>query len=80
MPTDSPVLGPLTPDTLLMPEDLETLLRVDRRTIRRWVAQSLFPRPIRPGGHRIRWRATDVRRYLETLDASSSNTAPPPND
>ncbi len=61
---------------LLALEDLEQLLRVHRRTIRRWVAEQNFPRPLRPGGHRPRWRTVDTRGYLEGLNPTPAGQEP----
>lgn len=40
-------------------------LEVSRRTIWRWTKQGLLPPPVRVGPHCPRWRAEDIRRFLD---------------
>jgi predicted DNA-binding transcriptional regulator AlpA len=54
------------PEPLLTVEDLERLLRVDARTIRRLWKRGRFPLPLKIGGQN-RWRAEEVNEALELL-------------
>jgi excisionase family DNA binding protein len=51
-------------ETYLTTADLERLLQVTERTLRRWIREGTFPAPLRTGGVR-RWRPQDVRRFLD---------------
>jgi predicted DNA-binding transcriptional regulator AlpA len=55
--------APLEP--LLTVEDLERLLRVDRRTVRRLCQRGQLPRPIKIGGGN-RWRVQDIKEVIAT--------------
>jgi predicted DNA-binding transcriptional regulator AlpA len=55
---------PLEP--LLTVEDLERLLRVDRRTVRRLWKRGQLPQPLKLGGSN-RWKAEDIAAALERL-------------
>jgi predicted DNA-binding transcriptional regulator AlpA len=50
-------------EPLLTVEDLERVLRVDRRTIARWCKKGLLPSPLKLGGSN-RWRVRDVEQIL----------------
>jgi predicted DNA-binding transcriptional regulator AlpA len=56
-----PACAPLDP--LLTVEDLERLLRVDRRTVSRLCKKGQLPPPIKLGGSN-RWRVRDVEKIL----------------
>ena len=62
------------PEPLLTVEDLERLLRVDARTIRRLWKRGRFPQPLKVGGQN-RWRVEDVSAALELLVTASKRTA-----
>jgi len=62
--TDQNVRAPLEP--LLTVEDLERLLRVDRRTVSRLVKRGQLPPPMKLGGGN-RWRADDIADAIERL-------------
>jgi hypothetical protein len=59
--------------TILTPDDVADLLRVDSRTLRRWVAARRFPEPIRlgtgkKGGRQpIRWHKKTLQKFLERM-------------
>jgi hypothetical protein len=59
--TNDPARALLEP--LLTVADLERLLRVDRRTVRRLWQRGLLPRPIKVGGGN-RWRRRDIEPLL----------------
>ena len=55
---------------LLSYEDVRTLLggRISRRSITRWIARGLFPRPVYIGAKRLaRFRRSDLAAYLRAL-------------
>jgi excisionase family DNA binding protein len=56
----------IAPQPLLTRRDLERLLKVGDRTIRRWVANGKLPGPVQLGGSH-RWRLEDVRSFLAEL-------------
>jgi predicted DNA-binding transcriptional regulator AlpA len=64
MTTDVPART--LPEPLLRVEDLERLLRVDARTIRRLWQRGQLPRPMKLGGQN-RWRVEDITDALEVL-------------
>jgi predicted DNA-binding transcriptional regulator AlpA len=55
------------PDEFLTPDALAGLLKVSKRTIFRLRAKALLPDPVEISTNIIRWRASDVRNYLDTL-------------
>jgi predicted DNA-binding transcriptional regulator AlpA len=59
---DETARAPLEP--LLTVEDLERLLRVDRRTIARLCKRGQIPPPLKLGGSN-RWRADEIARTLD---------------
>jgi predicted DNA-binding transcriptional regulator AlpA len=62
--TDVAARAPLEP--LLTVEDLERLLRVDRRTVRRLWKKGQLPAPCKLGGSN-RWRAEEIVDALDVL-------------
>ena len=62
--TDFSVRAPLEP--LLTIEDLERLLRVNRRTVARLCQRGQLPKPLKLGGSN-RWRAEEIAQALERL-------------
>jgi predicted DNA-binding transcriptional regulator AlpA len=59
--SDSAVRAPLEP--LLTIEDLERLLRVNRRTVARLCQRGQLPKPMKLGGSN-RWRMRDIKPLL----------------
>jgi predicted DNA-binding transcriptional regulator AlpA len=62
-------LGPL-----LKIEDLERLLRVDRRTVYRLCKRGLLPRPMKVGQGN-RWKAEDLEEAIERLRRPAAGRA-----
>jgi predicted DNA-binding transcriptional regulator AlpA len=62
--TAVPARAPLEP--LLTVEDLERMLRVDRRTIARLYKKGQLPPPLKLGGSN-RWRTADIAEAIERL-------------
>jgi predicted DNA-binding transcriptional regulator AlpA len=56
--------APLEP--LLTVEDLERLLRVDRRTVARLCKRGQLPQPLKLGGGN-RWRTEDIADAIDAL-------------
>jgi predicted DNA-binding transcriptional regulator AlpA len=50
-------------ERLLALHDLESILRVSTRTIRRLLARRQFPAPVRIG-RSLRWRPDDLRAFI----------------
>jgi predicted site-specific integrase-resolvase len=63
-PTTEPHDDLLEP--LLTHADLQRLLQVSDRTLRRWAATGFLPAPIRLS-RRKRWRREEVRGFLDRL-------------
>ena len=61
---DPAVRAPLEP--LLTVEDLERLLRVNRRTVARLCQRGQLPKPMKLGGSN-RWKAEEIAETLEQL-------------
>ncbi len=64
---DSPTI---TVHPLLKAADLARVLGVGERSVWRMVSRASatdFPRPVRIGGHVVRWRWEDVEKYLQEL-------------
>ena len=59
-------------EPLLTVEDLERMLRVDRRTIARLCKKGQLPPPLKLGGSN-RWRVKDIEDALELLLAESDS-------
>jgi predicted DNA-binding transcriptional regulator AlpA len=66
--------APLQP--LLTVEDLERLLRVDRRTVARLCKRGQLPVPLKLGGSN-RWRAEDITKALNRLGQGDCGHAGP---
>jgi predicted DNA-binding transcriptional regulator AlpA len=67
--------------TILLLDEVATLLRVSKSTINRWLAERRkgirgnFPLPISLPGGKIRWLASDIDAYLQ----SQATQQPPIN-
>jgi predicted DNA-binding transcriptional regulator AlpA len=58
---------------LLTNEDLEGLLKVDRRTIRRLCLKGELPPPLKLGGQN-RWRVEEINEAIEGLAVQRDRT------
>lgn len=56
---------------LLTVADLALLFAVSKRTIRRWMNDGCFPRPVHFTRTCVRWRASDIDEYLENCRDSA---------
>lgn len=55
-------------DQLLRRRDVERICAISRATLYRYIKKNVFPRPIRIGSGSVRWRLSDVVKWME--DAS----------
>lgn len=69
-PTGQHTRRGLTTDRLWNIRDVAQFLAVSERTVRRWVAQGVFPEPIRINGS-TRWLPTTVTAFLADRLAES---------
>jgi predicted DNA-binding transcriptional regulator AlpA len=69
---DAGARAPLQP--LLTVEDLERLLRVDRRTVARLCKRGQLPPPLKLGGSN-RWRAGDITDAIDMLRPGGRGSA-----
>jgi prophage regulatory protein len=59
--------GPWLPELLLSVKEVAECLSLSPRSVWRYVAQGKLPRPLCLGPRLLRWRASDVQRFLDTL-------------
>ena len=57
-------------DTMLTVDDLAGILSVGRRTIWRWATEGRIPNPIKISERCIRWKASEIQEYLDSLKAN----------
>ncbi len=57
---------------LMTAREVARCLSVSPRTVWRWTAQGILPAPVRPSRRATRWRAGDIRHFLETLSQERS--------
>ena len=62
-------------EPLLTVEDLERLLRVDRRTVARLCKRGQLPQPLKLGGGN-RWKAEDIAAALDKLQQRPEDLVP----
>jgi excisionase family DNA binding protein len=62
MPTDHD-----TDQGLLTPQQVAERLGVKKRTLWRMAKQVGFPQPVRFNRKMVRWKASDVQRYIDGL-------------
>jgi predicted DNA-binding transcriptional regulator AlpA len=63
-------------DQLLTTNEVARLLRISRVTLWDWRRKGLVPPPIKLGLNRLRWRAQDVRNYLNQPSGLLENPRP----
>lgn len=61
-------------EDLISLEELSLWINVQRQTIHRWIRARRFPPPIRFGPRLLRWRKSDVVRWL-TAQSCPTETA-----
>lgn len=52
-------------DQLLRRRDVERMCAISRATLYRYIKKNVFPRPIRIGPGSVRWRLSDVAKWME---------------
>jgi len=68
--TTAPSLGD-DPDRLFTPAETAALLGIrSERTLRNWAAAGTGPKRLRIGGRHVRYRAADIREWLDTACAA----------
>jgi len=60
-------LEPKAAGELMTSQQVADRLAVSVRTLWRLVAKGSFPQPIRYNRKLVRWKSTDVNRYIDTL-------------
>lgn len=56
--------SPITPEKFyLSDDDVAARFGVSTDSIRRWIRQGVFPKPVRVGKGTSRWRLSDIERY-----------------
>jgi predicted DNA-binding transcriptional regulator AlpA len=66
---------PVTASDLMTARDVARCLSVSERTVWRWTRLGILPPPVRPSRRSTRWRAGDVRRFLDSLSPPSPVSA-----
>lgn len=58
-------MGSINSDRLLTAKDVQAVLGVTPATVYNWMNGQGLPRPIRIGGRAVRWRASELAKWLE---------------
>jgi prophage regulatory protein len=58
-------------ERLLKRRDVEGMTGFSRTTIYRLMSEGAFPRPLRTGENSVRWRASDLQKWMEALNTTS---------
>lgn len=71
-PAGEAIAPTVTVHPLMTATDVARVLNVGERTVWRMTSRAKgstgpFPRPVRIGGHVVRWRWRDVEKYLQEL-------------
>jgi excisionase family DNA binding protein len=64
---------PVVLPDLMTAREVACLLSVSARTVWRWTAQGILPAPVRPSRRATRWRARDIRNFLDDLSQQKSS-------
>ena len=64
-------------DRLLRRREVERVTGLARSTIYRYMREGDFPRPVRVGPAAVRWRQSDLVRWLESRSVARSELDPP---
>ena len=59
---------------MLTCRDLQELLKISKATIYRWMEADKFPKPLHLGASMVRWRSTDIEKWLADKDIKSPIT------
>ena len=63
-------------DRLLRRREVERITSMSRSAIYRAMMEGTFPRPVRVGPAAVRWRLSDITRWLETRPVARGELAP----
>ena len=66
-------------EKILLIHEVAALLRVAVSTVRRWRGKGNFPVPISPPSGKLRWRESDIIRFIETQSTPPANTPSVPS-
>lgn len=58
-------------ERLLKRREVEEITGFSRTTIYRLMAEGAFPRPLRIGENSVRWRMSDLQKWMEALNTTS---------
>ena len=64
-------------DRLLRRREVEEITGMGRSSIYRLMQAKEFPRPVRVGSTAVRWRASDITRWLESRPIATSELGRP---
>lgn len=53
--------------------EIATLLNVHRDTVKRWAKNGQMPQPVRFSERAVRWRAADIREWMENLQQEGAD-------
>lgn len=59
-------------EQLLKRRHVEEVTGFSRTTIYRLMAEGRFPRPLRTGENSVRWRQSDVQKWMDALSSTSA--------
>ena len=65
----------LPEDPVVTPEELATELKIPLGTIYQWSSRGTGPTPFRPGGRQLRYRRSEVNRWLAECGDTSQRSA-----
>jgi excisionase family DNA binding protein len=60
---------------LLTAREVARCLAVSERTVWRWTAQGILPAPVHPSRRSTRWRASQLRHFLDSLSPHTEPAA-----
>ncbi|WP_339853313.1 helix-turn-helix transcriptional regulator [Roseovarius nubinhibens] len=58
-------------ERLLKRREVEEITGFSRTTIYRLMAEGVFPRPLRTGENSVRWRQSDLQKWMNALPNTS---------
>ena len=50
-------------------QQVEKLIKVSRPTLYRWMKNGDFPKPVHMGSNMVRWKASDIEKWLAEKEA-----------
>ncbi|MCV0396945.1 MAG: AlpA family transcriptional regulator [Rhizobiaceae bacterium] len=58
------------PDRLLRLKEVQQVTAMGRSSIYRNMSSGLFPKPVALGSGSVRWRVSDIRQWMQNLEAA----------